>query len=68
MPMVINTLELLLEYAKSFEGSEREFNRSLLVMLKLNTLDQDVFLEYLEITQVDIVDALEEGLHREIDY
>ena len=62
MPMDINTIKQLLEYAKSFEGSEREFNRSLLEMLKLNTLDQDVFLEYLEITQVDVVDALEKSL------
>jgi len=53
MPTNINAIELLLEYAKSFEGGEREFNRSLLEMLKLNTLDQNVFLEYLEITQVD---------------
>ena len=58
----INTIEGLNNFIQAYGGSERDLNRHLLERIKVDKLDLDVFLEYLEITQSDVRECMEEGL------
>lgn len=56
----ITTLEELREEFENWTGTEREFNNQCLIGILVGHVSKDVFLEYLEITQGDISDSLDE--------
>ena len=63
MEKKIKTIKQLITFANNFDGGdgewESEFNQVLIEMLIKGTLDKEVYLEYLEITQTDILECLE---------
>ena len=58
----MNTVEEIYEACKNWEGDEVSFNRYLLEKIYDGSLTYDAFLEYLEITQADVMECLEESL------
>lgn len=56
------TLKDILDYHKEFEGTDSEFNKELLDAISSDNMDQELFLEYLSITQGDIDETLEENV------
>jgi hypothetical protein len=56
----IKNIYQLRDLLLSFEGDENDFNILLLQMMEKGQLKKGVFLEYLEITQGDIMESLEE--------
>lgn len=56
---MITSIEEFIDYFMEHEAcSERDFNKECLEMLRDGRLSEEVFLEYLEITQVDVYDCL----------
>ncbi|UCG54230.1 MAG: hypothetical protein JSV32_06465 [Dehalococcoidia bacterium] len=60
--MIINTIEELHQEYLDFGGTDSEFNYYLLDLLYNHQMPGDVFIEYLEVTQGDVCECLEEGL------
>jgi len=56
--MAIKSVSDIRDELWEWEDSEREFNKYLLKLLMKKKLAQKVFLEYLEMTQVDVLEAI----------
>ena len=62
MKTKIDTIDKLYAFLKSVHTTSDVFNRRLLKMYKEGKLDEDVFVEYLDLTQADIDDCMREAL------
>jgi len=62
------TFKELKDYIYNFEGSERELNVAILTMFKEEKLSLNALLEYLEVTQGDIFECIEESWVKELPF
>ena len=59
---MIKSIEELHKFIMDFKGSEVDLNRNILWMYKVDEIPEAVVTEYLEITQGDVVECMEEGM------
>lgn len=61
----LNTVKELIDFVLEFEGNETQLNTTIYEMIVGGILSLDLFLEYQQITQTDVIDAFEECEHDE---
>ena len=51
------------QWITDYSKYESDLNRQMLKMLKAGEIEEDVFIEYLQITQGDVMECMEESLN-----
>jgi uncharacterized protein (DUF4213/DUF364 family) len=57
----INNLQELIEFSRQFDGVEDTFNVALIQKLKKNQIKEELYLTYLQITQNEVFESLEDN-------
>ena len=58
----ITTMNKLREFINEFDGSDNDLNTTFLRMMRSGLMDEDIFIEYLELTQMTIHECFEEEI------